>query len=74
MYVCMYVCMYRGVYMYIYIYIYVCMYVYWCIYIYNITEFIKLCANLQFVSKITDCVLIQITLIEIFLALIHIID
>ena len=63
---------------YIYTYIYILYYIIYIIYLYNITELkgngVKLCGNLQFVSRITSCVLIQVMLIEIFLDLIHVIE
>ena len=63
---------------YIYILYYIKLYILYIHIIYNITELknngVKLCGNLQFVSRITSCVLIQVMLIEIFLDLIHVIE
>ena len=58
---------------YIYILYYIKLYILYIHIIYNITELknngVKLCGNLQFVSRITSCVLIQVMLIEIFFRL-----
>ena len=57
-------------------YIYI-IYIYIHIYIYIIelkNDGVKLYGNLQFVSRITNCVFIQIMLIGIFLDLIHVIE
>ena len=62
-----------GQYIYIYILYYIILYILYIHIIYNITELknngVKLCGNLQFVSRITSCVLIQVMLIEIFFRL-----
>ena len=58
-----------------YIYITYILYIYIHIYIIELkNDGVKLYGNLQFVSRITNCVFIQIMLIGIFLDLIHVIE
>ena len=58
-----------------YIYYIYIIYIYTYIYIIELkNDGVKLYGNLQFVSRITNCVFIQIMLIGIFLDLIHVIE